>query len=153
MQRINFTLIAVVCSRMPNRHVTLCAHSSSRSRTSRWTVSRTTWRPRRSCCCGLSAWWRATQACAVTTSPPAGETASSSVQSSTNTGEKELLGKPGGFPQFAEGPIFKVVPYRGYTLPTKFDKTQTTTGILTDHFFNLLWNSVKHNLTRGVGIN
>lgn len=62
----------------------------SRSRTFRWTVSRTTWRPKRSCCSGPSGWWRDTRACAATTSPPAGGMANSSTPSYTNTGEANV---------------------------------------------------------------
>lgn len=62
----------------------------SRSRTFRWTVSRTTWRPKRSCCSGPSGWWRDTRACAATTSPPAGGMANSSTPSYTNTGEADV---------------------------------------------------------------
>ena len=61
-----------------------------RSQTFRWTVSRTTWRPKRSCCSGPSGWWRDTRACAATTSPPAGGMANSSTPSYTNTGEADV---------------------------------------------------------------
>lgn len=65
---------------------------SSRSLTSRSAVSQTIWLPRRSCCCGLNAWWKVTRACAVITSPPAGEMAGSSTPSSINTGTMHVIG-------------------------------------------------------------